>query len=45
MKMSMFEKNVHFKRFTFTGMAVVSLLVLSGCEFGKKKEKENFSTP
>ena len=40
MKMSMFEKNVHFKRFTFTGMAVVSLLVLSGCEFGKKKEKE-----
>jgi rhodanese-related sulfurtransferase len=40
MKMTMFEKYVHCKRSTFTGMAVVSLLILSGCEFGKKKEKE-----
>ena len=40
MKMTMFEKYVHLKRSTFTGVAVASLLVLSGCEFGKKKEKE-----
>jgi hypothetical protein len=36
----MFEKYVHLKRSVFTGVAVASLLVLSGCEFGKNKEKE-----
>jgi rhodanese-related sulfurtransferase len=40
MKMNIFEKYVHAKRFTFTGSALLSLLVFSGCEFGKKKEKE-----
>jgi len=38
--MTMFKKYVHCKRTTFTGMIVFSLLIFSGCESGKKKEKD-----
>ncbi len=40
MMISMFKKYVHVTGATFTSLAVVSLLVLSGCDLGKKKEKE-----
>lgn len=38
--MALFEKYSRGKSFTFVGVVVVSLLVFSGCEFGKKKAKE-----
>jgi len=40
MKNGLCVKNIRSTRSFFAGVAVASLLVFSGCEFGKKKEKE-----